>query len=57
MINNWFINNKLYLNIKKTNYLIYNNLNDGKLYIYIYIYIYICIGNNVIDQVDYMNLC
>ena len=45
-INNWFINNKLYLNIKKSNHLIFNNFNNNQLYI--------CIGKNIIDQVDYV---
>ena len=37
-INNWFINNTLFLNIKKTNHLIFNNFNNNQLDIYIYIY-------------------
>ena len=45
-INNWFINNKLYLNIKKTNHLIFNNFNNNQLDI--------CIGKNIRDQVDYV---
>ena len=45
-INNWFINNKLYLNIKKTNHLIFNNFNNNQLDI--------CIGKNIIHQVDYV---
>ena len=45
-IHNWFINNKLYLNTKNTNHLIFNNFNNNQLDI--------CIGKNVIDQVDYV---
>ena len=45
-INNWFINNKLYLYIKKTNHMIFNNFNNNQLDI--------CIGKNIIDQVDYV---
>ena len=45
-INNWFVNNKLYLNIKKTNHLSFNNFNNNQLDI--------CIVKNVIDQVDYV---
>ena len=30
-INNWFINNKLYFNIKNTNHFIFNNFNNNQL--------------------------
>ena len=45
-INKWFINNKLYLNIKKINHFIYNNFNNKQLDI--------CIDKNVIVNIDYV---